>query len=348
MADDDFRLAAPREIEQALQGPSPMNLYVFIKASSKHVLYVPAGEIADSEKRENLRKLSGTDLFVRTSDRGIAVPTPAPAPVAPAPVATSAPTTNALKAVAGAGFRGDILGEEAGTALQGAYKGLLDGTADPAKVSAQVAKMADDILSVVAPESQNLKTSILQSLKNLHFMNDTAAISSIAVLCAIGNDFRSRTALQQITQAVLLMDAALGELEPWQLTLYYKNRRELPQHILEKIKGHPVKSQQLVASMPIANDVVEQLILMHHELNNGEGYHRGIRTVSSLALGRVLCFAVDFYEAMRSAELNGAPLSFVALFQRFEERGVEPHLRRHGIKMIKGVADFLGIPFKAT
>jgi hypothetical protein len=306
-----------------------VSLFVFMKASRKYILYVSSKEEVSAEKRENLRRLSGTDLFVRKGDGAQDAP--------PGPE----------KVIAGDAFHGELLGEKAAEALKKVYRDILmTGQGDAGKISSVIAGLADSLLAAVAPDVGDLKSSVIKNVKNVQFMSDTAAITSLGILCALANDFKSKTAFQNISQAVVMMDASLADLEPWELETYYKNRRELPAHALEKINNHPVKSQQLVAYLPVANETVNQLILMHHELHNGKGYHRGIRTANSIPLGRVLAFAVDIYEYLRSAELNGRNVTLEQAIMSFEERGVDVHQRRHHNKVVKSVGDFLGLKMK--
>ena len=172
-------------------------------------------------------------------------------------------------------------------------------------------------------------------------MTHATAITSLAVVAAIANDFKSKTSIETLCKAAMLMDASLAEIEENHLQTYYRNRSELPTHVFEKIKNHPLKSQQLVAYLPTSNELVNQIILGHHELHNGKGYHRGVKLGTLPALVHVMSFAVDVYETLKSAELNKAPITLEKAIGKINERHLEPHLRRHTERIIKNVIAYL-------
>ena len=304
--------------------------------SKEYLLYVHKGEAISEERRKNMLRLGGQNLYVKGD------------PVFPSTAPSLAPTQEfqfpRVAFPSGPAFEGETLSEEAGAALKDAFRDLINiGTNEGRRVSEVVVKMADEILAVVAPEVADLRKTVLANLNNLTFMNDTGAIISLAVMVSLANDFKSKTAFQNLCHAALLMDAALADLTETELETYYRNRGQLPTHVREKVNLHPVRSQQLVAYMPLASDTVNQLILVHHELHNGQGYHRGIRTENISGLGRALCFAVDIFEFLRNFELNSIPTDVKSVVLLLEERGVEPHARRHNSRLVKNVRDFLGI-----
>jgi hypothetical protein len=330
---EEFRNVTPVELETALKGRSSVDLFVFLASTGKHLLFVPAGEDISPVKLDNLKALGPQHLYARRRS-----------PTDLLPEAAKALTAIPLELDAKTAFDGENLGEAAGTKLKEAYKVLLTerGT-DAAPVTALITGMADKLLSTLAPEIGDLRSAVLKNIRNIRFMNHSAAITSITVLCAVANDFRSKSALQNLCHAVLLMDASLAELEDHYLDTYYRNRRELPAHILEKIMAHPVKSQQMIAYLPFATESMSQLILLHHELHNGKGYHRGIRSSTVMPMARVLALAVDLYEHIKSSELRGEPRTLRDEILGLQELHEEPHNRRHSTKLIQNVMSYLGL-----
>ncbi|MBS1986072.1 MAG: hypothetical protein JST16_18065 [Bdellovibrionales bacterium] len=347
-ASDGYKLVTVNELRVVEGRPNPADLYVYMPATQSYFIFISAGEMLTPDKFENLKLLSGSNLFLKEMAAATAA---APAPTAAPAVATapsSAPASVAQEIISkidpGTAFDGDVLGEGANEALKAAYKSLLDpNMEDAGKVARVVTDLADNLLRILTPESPEFKTKILKSLRNLELMNHTSAITSLAVLCAVANDFRSRTALQNLCHAALLMDAGLAELEDFHIETYYRSRKELPTHIMEKVQNHPVKSQMLAAKLPIANETVNQLILMHHELNNGQGYHRGLRTANFAPLSRVLALAVDIYEMLKGSELRGTPKSLKQVLLDLQEKNFDAHTKRHSAKIVEGVYAFLGI-----
>ncbi len=330
--DDQFRRLTAAEYETLLKGQPPVDIYVYLSTSKKHLVFVEAGVALSEAKLESLKRLGVQNLFVRE----------AAAVAAPAPKRVDA---IAVELDPKQAFEGEVLGPQAETKLKECYRSLLELPPEQAAipVSEVVSKMSDQLIQALAPEAKDIRSTVIKNLSNVRFMSHSAALSTIAVLCAVANDFRSKTVFQTLLNATLLMDASLADLEEAYLETYYRNRRELPSHVLERIQAHPVKSQQMVAYLPIHTDALSQLILNHHELHNGRGYHRGIRTAQILPLARVLALAVDFYEQLKSAELNGQPLSLKDVLVRLRESGVEPHERRHQTKLVEGIFAFLGM-----
>lgn len=334
----EYTLLKVKEELIATNCACPYNVYSFFHTEQKYVLVAAQNEILTSHKSERLTKLNGKNLFVNKNDLPISAPS---AETAPARKDPSALIAQIDKATA---FNREVLGDVAAKALQNVYSELLTPTPGTASnASAAVAKLSDEILALVAPETGDLKTAVLKNARNIHLMHHAAAITTLAIMIAIANDFKSKTAFQQISQAILLMDASLAQLDPSELDTYYRARIELPSHIRDKINLHPVKSQQMASNLPLINDTINQIILLHHELHNGKGYHRGIHTGSAIALGRIVAFAVDLYELIKGYELRGSSISIKDALLYFEEKNVEPHLRRHSTKIVTSTYTFLGL-----
>ena len=333
---DAYKPVTLEQLKLVVGAPAPKDVFVFVPATQTYLMLVKLGDVVTKGQFENAKLLSGANLFVKNVaiDRSVSAVDAAKGLLADLTVDNA--------------FEGETLGEAAGTALKGAYQLLLDPTGPNAmEASAVISDMADAILKVIVPESDDVRERVLKNLRNINFMNHSAAISSLAVLCALANDFKARTVFQNLTYSVLMMDSALAELEDHQLETYYRNRRELPQHVMEKVKNHPVKSQQIVAKLPLVNETINQLILGHHELHNGQGYHRGIKTGTSAPLARVLSLAVDIYEHIKGAELNGTAVSLRQVLMKLRELDVDTHNRRHSQKILDSVLIFLGIDPRA-
>jgi HD-GYP domain-containing protein (c-di-GMP phosphodiesterase class II) len=199
------------------------------------------------------------------------------------------------------------------------------------------------LLDLLVPEARDAKSSILQQLRHIHLMNHAAAISSLVMLTALANGFESRTAFSNLAFACLLMDAGLVDVSEKELLTYYKNRTELPAHVMDRIRLHPMKSSQMLQGMKDVNEAVQQLVLLHQELHNGKGYHRGLRTGSVSPLARNLAFAVDLYEHIKGAELRGEKLTIAQAIVLLSERGAAVHDRRHGADISTKLQEYLNL-----
>ncbi len=330
---NSYRPAYVSEILAALNGKPNVDLYVYIQHANRYLVFLRKDQELSTSKRDNLSRLSANSLFVEEEETSGAF------------VESKIPPSNTLSFLdPNSSFRNEILGPEAGEILHEAYRELLSVEEAPVgDVAQRLIGMSEEILEALAPETEDLKKSVIKNLANLNVMNDAAAITSLALLAALANDFNSRTALRQLSQACLFMDISLGDLDEHHLNQYYQDRNSLPSHIHEIIRVHPVKSQQLIARLPEISDSVGQMVLLHHELHNGKGYHRGIRTANVLPLARILAFAVDLYERIKREKLNKGSKNLRNLLVEFREVGIDPHQRRHAIGIIDNVLKYLKI-----
>jgi HD-GYP domain-containing protein (c-di-GMP phosphodiesterase class II) len=310
---------------------APFDLYVFLHASGRHHPIVKRGETLDETHWSNLLRLQGANLYVKQDQAYLDWREAQPPNV-----------KGVLASIKKPAFRSEVLGDEAKEKLQAVYVEMLKDPRLAKDVSSALGDMSEALLDILVPEAQDAKSAILQQLRHIHLMNHAAAMSSLAMLTALGNGFESRTAFSNLAFACLLMDAGLVDVAQKDLQMYYRNRSELPAHVMDRIRLHPLKSTQMLQGMKEVNETVNQLVLLHHELHNGKGYHRGLRTGSVSPLARTLCFAVDLYELLKGAELRGEKLGLgPAIMVLAEEKGVEIHDRRHSAEIGAKLIDYL-------
>lgn len=309
---------------------APFDLYVFLHASGRHHAIVKRGERIDDAHWANIVRLQDSNLFVRDDSFYLEWKTKQP------------PKSHALLAsLKKPIFRSEVLGDEAKDTLKIIYSSLTEASLNSKEISATLTELSDSLLDVLVPEARDAKSTILQQLRHLHLMNHAAAISSLAILTALANGFESRTAFSNLAFACLLMDAGLVDVSEKDLLTYYRNRTELPSHIMERIRLHPMKSTQMLQGMKEINETVQQLVLLHHELHNGKGYHRGVRTGGTSPLSRNLTFAVDLYEQIKGAELRGEKVSLGHSIQVLCEKNTEIQDRRHGAEISTKLVEYL-------
>lgn len=328
---DSYRGAFISEILDALNGHPTVDLYVRIEHAGRYLVFLRKDQELSSSKLENLKSLSAGTLFVREeiSENNSAFPQDSQ----PDQIAFLDPQSS---------FKNEVLGVEAAIILNDSYKRLVDGDqSSKGDIAQKLIFMSESMMNALLPETDDLRKSLVKNLGNLKVMSHAAGISTIALLVALSNEFNSRTALRQLSQACVLMDISLGELEASHLELYYSDRKSLPSHVQEIIKQHPVRSHQLLSKYPEVSDSVGQLILHHHELHNGKGYHRGIRTLNVLPLGRVLALGVDIYEQIKKSEINKDGKRIKQILLDFKEPGVDPHMKRHATGLVDNVLKYL-------
>lgn len=308
------------------QGRSLVDVFVYLPTSKRYVKYLAAGDPLDEHRLKVLSQHQAPSPYVIEGQKFI-----------------SAETLN-LDAEINDNFKGGVLGKAQEEELKTIFKSFLDPTVEPGRVLDTIEKQAKAIIATVAPETENIKASLISNVKYLHLMNDAAAISSIAILVAMATGFDSRKSYRDLSYACLVMDSSLVEVSENDLQAHYKNPASVSAHIQAMIKNHPARSFQLASEkLPSLSDVTMQLILNHHELYNGKGYPRGVRSESLFPMVKVLSLAVDIFENIKREELNGVTLQFADAVMRMTEDGVEGHLRRHSKKIVDQVLDYLGL-----
>lgn len=322
---DDYKQISFDALALRFHKHVPYDVFVLAPASQEILLFVGKGDPIRPEKLEALRGLPGNSIFLKVADYEHAV----------------SPLRQLERFDAKDAFQKDLLGVAAQSVLKETFIGVLSrGSVDEESLEL-IQKMSDGMLKIVAPEVVDMRASLLKQLKNLHLMNHTAAICTMVTMVGIANEFRSRPILQAINLTCLVMDSALADLEEFELEAYYRDRTQLALHVWDKIRSHPVKSQLIAQKFPFCTELMSQIILTHHELHNGAGYHRGIRTTQILS--GVFSLGVDLYEQLRGSILRGTPLSLVGALDLVSEVDREVHLRRHSTKVLQSFRSFLGL-----
>jgi HD-GYP domain-containing protein (c-di-GMP phosphodiesterase class II) len=321
-----------------IDGPCPLDLYVFVHSEDRYLQFVTRGEKLTAHKVETIKKLSGSNLFMKSDENSAQLEKGREKFLAMAKDNLASLEPKEI-------YEGENLGTKSEHVLKSIFSELLSPTSGipPQEMSNTLSMMSEDLLKVLVPEVGDVKVNLLKHLSNVTYMNNSAAMSTFAILIAMSNDFKSKTTFRHLSIACLVMDSGMADLEDHWIETYYRNRAELPSHIWDRIKNHPVKSQQMVAYLPLSSDLLNQLILTHHELHNGQGYHRGIQSGSVLTMGRILALAVDLFEVNKGHELRGTPVTLKELFFAMREGHVDVHARRHQLRLVENLLDYLGL-----
>ena len=326
MAVAGFQKISLLEIPKDATGAVATDLYVYLPSSDRYVRFVCSGDEFDEARAAALSKHVIPDLFVLESG--------AAAPDDPLDQSRRPP----------ADFRVEVIGKDAEEELKQIFKSFLDPGEPPVQVLAKIEAQADQIISIIAPDTKDLKGHLMKNIKYLMLMNDVSAITALAILFAMASGYDSKKSYRDLAYACLVMDSALAEIPEEQIKQYYRDSSKLAPDVMARIRKHPVKSHELAAEkLKSLSDVSMQLILCHHELYSGKGYPRGIRTESLFPMVKVLAFAVDVFERMKKAELNKDPVLLTETILECREPNAEPHLRRHSKKLVDAVLTYLEI-----
>lgn len=239
----------------------------------------------------------------------------------------------------------EVLGPQTQKELHELFLKFIDlNESNPDSTLKRFDQLADQILDTIVPEIKDLKGHLIKNLRSLMLMNDVSAITSLAVLIALAQGYDSKKSFRDLSYACLIMDTAMAEFTEDQIKLFYKDPQQLPADIYSRMRRHPAKSYEIAETkIKSISDVSMQLILNHHELFNGKGYPRGIRSESLFPMVKVLSFAVDIFETMRRDQLKGMPRPFNHVIVSFLESKIEPHLRRHNRKLVDLLIKYLDI-----
>jgi response regulator RpfG family c-di-GMP phosphodiesterase len=205
-----------------------------------------------------------------------------------------------------------------------------------------IAELSQKLLLIIAPEIENFHRHLKKMPQYLSVMDSCAALTAISTLFAVAIGQTSRNVFKDLSYACLFMDLALVDFTREDWKTYYLDTDSLPASQKTKVLEHPKRSFDMVSkkfrNLP---ELVGQMILGHHELFNGKGYPRGIRSETLAPLVRVLSLAVDVFEFMKKAHLEKDPVRLNDALNYFLNEPVEPHSRRHSLPLCREVLEFL-------
>jgi response regulator RpfG family c-di-GMP phosphodiesterase len=310
--------ALPRDSK----GNSLHDLYICMPTSQKYIRYIAAGDAIDESKLHSVKMHPVPELFRKVIEE---------------PQTAKAPDPEIPKE-----FQEKILGKALQSELDDVYKFIARDKADPETAVKRFEGMADNLVGTIAPDVKALTEHLRRQAQYIALMSDAAAMSTLAIICAYANGFDSRKSYRELSYATLVMDISLAEFSEEQVKQYYMDRDQLPPDVLKAIQLHPMRSYQLAEQkLKSLSDVTMQLILNHHELFNGKGFPRSIRTEALFPIARVLSLAVDAFERLKKAQLTGAKTALMDIFAELRDEQSEAHLRRHNKKFVDAVILFL-------
>lgn len=119
-------------------------------------------------------------------------------------------------------------------------------------------------------------------------------VAVMAITTAISFQY-PRSKLYEIGLGALLHDLGKVKIPD---TILNKDGKLTPEEYTE-IKKHPLLGYEMIKSQSFINPVSAQIVLQHHERNNGEGYPNGL-TGEQIHLFSKICSVVDVYDALVS------------------------------------------------
>jgi HD-GYP domain-containing protein (c-di-GMP phosphodiesterase class II) len=304
------------------------DLFIHLPTAQRFVRFLVQGDEISDDRLNALRRHPDPALYRRKGTQG--------------PEGPSVTLITSEKELP-ADLRVEVISKKTQDELKTIFKGLMDPAADPIRITAQFESQSEQVLQAVAPDTKNLRDVLARNVHHAMIMNDVAAMTTISVFVALAAGFDSKKSYRDLSLACLIMDASLSEFQPMDIQQYYADRSKLRPEILTAMLKHPIRSHQLAQEkLKSLSDVTMQLILNHHELFNGKGYPRGLRSESLFPMVKVMALAVDLYEHMKAAELAGQSLGLSEALYMLRDESVDPHMKRHSKKLIDQVITYYG------
>jgi response regulator RpfG family c-di-GMP phosphodiesterase len=224
------------------------------------------------------------------------------------------------------------------------YVDLLDDTAVPESSLQKLAEIAQEMSEHVLGDMKKYEDEMLKQFSDLSRMEDSYAIRSLATLMALANGYSSKRAILDINTVTMFMDVNLLDFRKEDVDNYYRDPTSVSKEFLRAYRQHPSKANLMATvKLPMISDTGLQMILNHHEYHNASGFPRGMRTKPLPDLVKILSLAVDVFERLKRAELNGGKLSLTQALFEVAEFNLEIHNRRHQSSIVDKVLHHLGI-----
>lgn len=331
-----YTAIAVDQIPVDTKGCCTVDLYIHLPTAKKYLRFLVKGESLSSKKIEALKKQKHEHVYTTEGEAVNAVPSEENASAQPHEHAE---------------FLGkmEVLGNETEQRLRDVYREIFDAeTKDPKAILTKVEALSDEIVLAVAPEVRGLRDVLLKSTHHIDLLNDVAAISSFAILFAFANGFTSQRCYRDLCTACVIMDLALMEFSEEDRKTFLLLPEKLDLKKLVQMRNHPARSYEIAQQKlkNISEDTME-LIQNHHELHNGKGYPRGIRTDTLLPLVRTLSLAVEVFDRLKAASLRGESLSMPQLFAVLIADTGTASDRDHSPDLLQTIMGFMDIPAAA-
>jgi hypothetical protein len=320
------------QIPRNPDGTCAENLYIYLPSPKRFILFVPKGERFTYNRQMALERHTIPALFVPAGESNSEVVT------SPSAASESDGGDSVLDLeIMGAG--------KTQKTLKDIFKSLSESQQAPEEAFKKLENLADEIINVVAPEVDDMKSKMLENAQYIWLMNDACAITTVACLFAAANGFDSRRSFRDIVTSCLMMDLPLVRFSEEQCHAYLCDRAKLSNEERELFEKHPMEAYRLgKQSLRHFTDTALELILNHHELHNGAGYPRKIRSGSIFPLARVLASAVEVFETMKRSQIAGPAKTLAEAVKSLLDEEVPPHMRRHEREIFEKVVAFMGNP----
>ncbi|NCN28049.1 hypothetical protein GW915_10780 [bacterium] len=317
----DLKVVVMATIPKDEAGNSVVDIYIRLPSAEKYICWVQKGDKFTATQREKLLKHSDPRIYCPVDQ-----------------------WNNRHKFLKLNDSKGPKIGAETQQVITDLFAELLTDDGDHTGASDKLIEISRTIATEIVADLEAFEKSILEEFKDITRLEDSYAIRSLAILFALALGFNSKTAITDITSSTLFMDSPLLDFTQEELDDYFRAPESMSPAFIDAYRKHPAKAHYF-ASQKVKRFTEQGLlmILNHHELHNGKGFPRNSQTRSLPDLVRILSYAVDIYETMKSAELNEAPINLSQALCLIYDVKQEAHLRRHQTGMMDKILSYLNV-----
>lgn len=259
---------------------------VYIKLSNDHyVKILHAGDDFSKSRVDKYKQKNVTHLYFKKTDRRKYV------------MFINQIASKIVKApkIEGKG-KAKVLGMVAENFLEDAYTiGLRP------QVISQGKEICNNVYKIISSDKK-----LHQLMRELHDFEPSLYTHSFLITFfagAIIKQFEWQTQNTIETTALACMFHDIGKLQ-FPREMLVKRLEELNEQELSFYKEHPSLGSEMVMACPRLNETVRQIILQHHETNDGKGFPFGIKGREVQTLSNIVCLADDFVHFMEKTKLK--------------------------------------------
>jgi putative nucleotidyltransferase with HDIG domain len=204
------------------------------------------------------------------------------------------------------------------------------------QVISQAKEICTNVYKIISSDKK-----LYELLRELHDFDPSLYTHSFLTTFfagAIIKQFEWQTQNTIETTALACMFHDIGKLQ-FPREMLAKRPEELNEQELNFYKEHPTLGSEMVLACPRLNETVRQIILQHHEANDGTGFPLGIKGREVQTLSNIVCLANDFVHLMEEKKLKPTD-ALLAMIQNKEM------VYRYKSEIIEGMMKIFADPAK--
>ena len=321
---EDFQKQSPSDSYEKVKWQDYVDMTGFAQCDffiklPKNKLFVPlvlAGMEFDQNKQEKLNKHSDPGIYIAKEEK------------------------ERLKFVNLESYDSQMISQNAQEKIVSIHRDLLNPQFQRADLALKaMGEFSSDLVQEIGGVGSPCVAEILDScFKNEDMQNDIRSLSSIAMVFARAAGFKTQQVYKDLCLAVMLADVSLANVSPLILNRYYTRQMPDSHEVRSKFHFHSMYSADIVTKrFPDMNEMVQKLILLHHERYDGSGTPNNVKGHAIFPLAQVLGLSVDVFEGLKYRELRRLGLSFYDVFHSIYDLVESGESRQHSLQLLKKI-----------